>query len=488
MAIELAASVARRRASLLRALALCMLLVVPLRVVAEGWLPKDDVRRHVAKAISGKPWTDIVLLRADARLDEHPGWHAVLGAVHRAGVESPRALADFAIVSLAALFLVAPLFCFAFPEAWLAALAAVALLEPGFFPRVLMGRPFVAAMALLALLLACWEKLRGERPPWLAWGALGAGFALVVWMHSSWYLWLLPLAAFVAAREWRVAMRIGAAWIAGTLVGAALTGSPRGYLAQAIAHLFWSFGSNERTRMLATEFQPGGAAAVTLLAAALLLLWRRRPRAAWDDPAFLVAAASAVLGLFVARFWTDWGIPALLVWSARELEGAWMAHAADLRRRAGALAVAAAVLIAAVVTNRNDRWSDLSGERHLRLEDPALAGWLPDPGGILYSNSMALFYDTFFENPRAEFRYAVGFEPGLMPPADLAVFRDVQRRNGADEAFLPWVSKLQPADRLVVARQSGNAPQIPTLEWRSPFAGVWIGRTWRGGVAPVQPK
>jgi hypothetical protein len=91
---------------------------------------------------------------------------------------------------------------------------------------------------------------------------------------------------------------------------------------------------------------------------------------------------------------------------------------------------------------------------------------------------MGVFYDTFFENPRADFRYVLGFEPGMMPPEELAVFREIQRTDRADAAFLPWASKLRPIDRLVVARP-GPAPQIASLEWHSPFAGVWIGRTWR---------
>ena len=102
--------------------------------------------------------------------------------------------------------------------------------------------------------------------------------------------------------------------------------------------------------------------------------------------------------------------------------------------------------------------------------------WLPAPGGILYANSMGLFYDTFFENPGAPFRYAVGFEPGLMPPDELAVLRGIQRSGGADAAFLPWVQRLRAADRIAVVRPGGPAPAIPGLAWREAIPGVWLGR------------
>ena len=31
---------------------------IPLRILAYGYLPPDDVLRHVAKAVSGKPWSE----------------------------------------------------------------------------------------------------------------------------------------------------------------------------------------------------------------------------------------------------------------------------------------------------------------------------------------------------------------------------------------------------------------------------------------------
>lgn len=465
--------------------ALVVLCAIPLRVVGHGWLPRDDVRRHAAKVVSGKEWPEILVLRPEARVDEHPGWHRLLGAARDLGAGTPRALAVVAIVVAGTAFLVAPLFAFARPEAWLAALAAVALFEPGFFHRVLSGRPFVLAMALLAVLAAAWRRFRAERTPWPACAALAAGFALVSWTHGGWYLWLVPIAAFFAARETRAATRIAACAGAGLVAGACLTGHPFTFLGQAVAHLFWSFGTGDLQGQLATEFQPGQPAAAWLLVVAGLLAWRRtratgRPLA---DPVFLTALAGWTLGLAVSRFWTDWGLPALCVWLALGLE----AELAALRRpaaRALATLFAAAVLFLAVTGNRGERWSSLEGDRHLSLDDPAQRPWLPGPGGVLYSNSMGVFYDTFFENPRAPWRYLVGFEPGMMPPAELEVFRAVQRADASDAALRPWVAELRAADRLVVARPNRPPPQIPELDWYSPFAGVWIGRP-HAGRAPA---
>ena len=59
------------------------LVVAPLRVLAQGYLPGDDALRHAAKAVGGRSWTEILLLRPEITLDSNPGWHALLGALHR---------------------------------------------------------------------------------------------------------------------------------------------------------------------------------------------------------------------------------------------------------------------------------------------------------------------------------------------------------------------------------------------------------------------
>src|SRR5271155_2252347 len=63
--------------------AILLLLLIPLKILSTGFLPPDDVLRHTAKVISGKTWPEIILVREGFGGDEHPGWHAILGALHR---------------------------------------------------------------------------------------------------------------------------------------------------------------------------------------------------------------------------------------------------------------------------------------------------------------------------------------------------------------------------------------------------------------------
>ena len=66
-----------------------------------------------------------------------------------------------------------------------------------------------------------------------------------------------------------------------------------------------------------------------------------------------------------------------------------------------------------------------------------MQGWLPEPGGIFYSAQMGFFYNTFYRNPQAEWRYILGLEPALMPEDDLKIYRDIQLSGGAVKAVGP---------------------------------------------------
>ena len=51
-----------------------VLILVPLKIIGYGFLPPDDALRHAAKAVSGKAWQDILVMRSDFAIDPSPGW------------------------------------------------------------------------------------------------------------------------------------------------------------------------------------------------------------------------------------------------------------------------------------------------------------------------------------------------------------------------------------------------------------------------------
>ena len=97
---------------------------------------------------------------------------------------------------------------------------------------------------------------------------------------------------------------------------------------------------------------------------------------------------------------------------------------------------------------------------------------------------MTFFFNTFYKNPRAEWRYIEGFEPALMQPDDLKVYRAIQRSRRAPEAYEPWIKKMRPQDRLAV--ESPYQPALPSLEWKR-AGNFWLGRLPRNEGRGVKP-
>ena len=170
-------------------------------------------------------------------------------------------------------------------------------------------------------------------------------------------------------------------------------------------------------------------------------------------------------------------MPAVVAWMALEFQ-----HyledkvAAFSRRRLVIVCVTALAVYAAMTGDVEGRWTGNLTREYLSYDDPEHREWLPGPGGIVYSNSMSVFYHTFFRNPHANWRYILGFESAMMPHEDLTIFRKIQWNFGAAKAFGPWVRKMRPEDRLIVNGEKGGPPDIPELEWNYTVADIWIGR------------
>jgi hypothetical protein len=96
---------------------------------------------------------------------------------------------------------------------------------------------------------------------------------------------------------------------------------------------------------------------------------------------------------------------------------------------------------------------------------------------------MGVFYAIYFKNPDAPWKYVLGFEPAIMPPSDYAVYCEIKRTKGATEAYLPWLRRMHPEDRLYMQSRANVPPAIPGLEWFQPVYLMWAGRLPRQGPA-----
>ena len=457
------------------------LVVIPLRINSFGYLPADDALRHAAKAVSEKTWPEVLVMRTEFSLDHNPGWHWLLGWIHRQCGVGPDGLVAISVIFLLLGALAVGLPWCHRPEAWAALLLLFCLAAPYLISRLALGRPFLLTMAALMAILFQW-RLFDDR--WKSPGTLLTTTLLMaasVWVHGAWYLFALPVGACFLAWQWRAGLAMAGCWLTGTLMGGVLTGHPWPYLMQAVLIPMNAFGHHAVQSLLVTEFRPFGGDVELVAILALAAAWRLKQgwsaERFWRDPIFMLIVLAWLAGLPVQRFWLDWGLPAALVWCAPAIDGVMEKHmAADSPRRLLLAALVAWGLFAITTSDLDGRWTRNLTTEYLTADNPEVQGWLPEDQGILYSSDMTVFYETFFKNPRAPWRYMLGFEPTFMPLEDLAILRHIHWNRGAAKAYAPWVEKMRPADRLVIRGGAGAKPAIPELEWHYAVTGTWVGR------------
>jgi hypothetical protein len=463
-----------------RVVVILVILAIPLKIISYGYLPPDDALRHAAKAVSGKPWPEILVLGPAFQIDHNYGWHFLLRQIYLGSNCGTEGLVVFSVVALFTLVGWSALPWLRRPEAWLMALTATSLTS-GVLGRLMLGRPFLLTIAGLLIILFVWQN-RGSTPPKLwtvVWMALL--IAICSFVHGVWYLWALPVAAFFLAGQFRWGLTLIAGWMMGAFLGAALTGHPFEAPYQAVVMACRAFGMHLTERTMVGEFQPSSGEVFGLIILGGLLILRQlaglKARTLTTNPAFWLAGLSWVLGFKAVRFAEDWGWPALMVLITCDLQLLLEARfAADSFKRLALVGGLAVITFLATTNDGDSRWTNNLTQQYLTPDDRNLTGWLPEKGGILYSSDMTIFYQTFFKNPNGDWRYILGYEPALMPDEDFQVFHKILWNYGDAKAYAPWVEKMRPEDRLVIRGGRGSPPNIPQLEWNYGVSDIWIGR------------
>ena len=458
------------------------IIFIPLKIIGYGFLPMDDALRHAAKTISGKSWQQILVMRSDFPIDPSPGWQKVLEWVHGGFGGNAESLVGFSVVALMLLVTLSALPWLRRPEAWLTALFITSVFAPACTTRFARGRPYLLTDAVLIVILLLWSRQSEDRPLRLALVFTPLLVAASAWIHGSWYLLCLPGAAILFAGFWRSAFWYGGCWLAGSLLGCALTGHPFGFLIQSVRHMFGVFGDLVVNNQLEPELHPSDGGTSAVLTVAFLLACRKlfpsRDSRPLLNPVFVMMGLGWLLGLKMQRFWWDFGMPAFIVWVALELQEHLDNHLSfdSVRRLFVTLMVAAGAFLG-FTSDRDSRWTENLTTEYLTPATPDIAGWLPGDGGIIYNSDMDVFFQTFYANPGADWKYILGFESGLMRPEDLKMLREIQWNHGAAfAAYEPWVKAMRPADRMILRGSAGGPPGIPELEWHYAATGLWVGR------------
>ncbi len=466
------------------ALVVLTLLLISLKILSYGFVPAGDARRHIGKAFTEKSYAEIVVLRPEYTMDHSPGWEWLLRFLHQKAGWNADALVSFSVVGLMLCIFFAPLPWLRRPEAWLAALLAQTVAIPEFMIRLTQARPYLLTEAVFIAILFSWCKAEEKNPSRFKLILTAIGIALSVWVHGAWYLWVLLLPAFFLAGRRRDGIWLTVCWVAGTFLGALLTGKPVVFLKQAVDIVLLVFREHVPQWLLVGELRPSYGEFSTLILMAVVYLWRGRQ--SQDHPGLLRQAlfwmivVAWILGFKSDRFWSDWGVPAVLVWLTLQFEEL-IAHSWDAASPKSLIlcGLLAAPLFLHATNDLDRRYTYGLGEPFLDAKDPAVKDWLPEAGGIFYSAHMECFYNTFYRNPTANWRYILGLEPALMPDADLRIFRDIERSHFAIRAYEPWIARMRPADRLMIL--TGSPPNLPQLEWYNAAGNIWLGRLPKTG-------
>lgn len=453
------------------------LLAIPLKVAAFGYLPPDDALRHSAFAMVHRNWDEILVLAPESlgNIDSHPGWHQFLRFVRYITGAGTEGLVIFSYCFSFCIFCLGGLIKSGKPLPWMLALGITFIIAPAFQFRAIDGRPFIVSATVLAVLLLHWSRV-DEPPSFKEAGLTLLMLVAAIWVHPTvWYIWIGAAVCLVLCGQYKRAAFFVGSLLGALLVAAMLAPNWRNILIYPFDILVSAFGNAPLTRsQLVEEFQPSGAPVLPLVVAAILLIMRGEIRGViaseFRKVDFVLFVGSWVLGLAIGRFFFDWSLPAFAVWCYRQLD---IIITTRGRKELAAVVAVSAVVFLVMTGDVSDRYSSSLHDPLLHKPRAEIATMLPERGGVLYSTRMDVFYELFYRFPEGPFRYVVGYEPGLMPPADLETMRSIQFNNGLLAAYKPWFEKMTEKDRIFISVPT--KPEWPGFRFDS-FYTFWVGR------------
>ena len=111
------------------AIVILVILAIPLKIISYNYLPGDDSLRHAAKAVSGKPWSEILVLNQTYKIDHEFGWNLLQEKIYHWTNWDTDNLVVFSVVALFILVGWSALPWLKRPEAWLITLLVATLIS-----------------------------------------------------------------------------------------------------------------------------------------------------------------------------------------------------------------------------------------------------------------------------------------------------------------------------------------------------------------------
>ncbi len=466
------------------------LVFIPLKILSYGWTPPDDAKRHVAFSTIDSKWSDIIVMDEKFDTDHNAGWHQILKFIHKYCGYDKQDLMFFSVVGLFLLLNICGIISVPSPVSWCLALLLILNLDDKIYYRMISGRPFIVSCAATLILLRLWgiktlddEKRVIFQKEWIKYLITIVVLSLSIWIHGSWYLFLLiPISFFIAGKT-KDSLILTACVLISTVIGSLLTGRFTDFLYFHFFATFSIFTESTYNWLLVPEFAAGVQNVVCIIGVSIVILFCIKKcdyklKNIANDPIFIMVLLCWMGSILVIRFWLDWGIIALLLWLSYRLQelinSSYSLNNPRIRYSLSFFIIVCFILC--FINDKEGRYTksvmmqpiDFYNESTIQL----LKGWEPQDGGIIYSNTMYCFYEHFYEYPTAKWKYVLGFEPAIMKQDDKQTLRNIGYSK-LEYDYAAWVKKMTEKDRLITFSKLNSFPQ---LEWIKGNRTWWIGR------------
>ena len=451
-------------------------LIIPMKIMQYGWIPSDDALRHTAFSTVDRQWSDVLVIKEGLESDHNPGWHQILKFLHKRFHFSKMGLLRFSVIGLFLLVNLTGILISPNPVCWLLAIAFALICDFGILGRILLGRPYIFSCTVTLIILRFYalpnssEEFDDKKKNVYRIISVIILIALSTWIHGSWYLFLLIPFSFLLAGKVKESIHLICYILIGTILGAFLTGDFIGFFKFHFLATLNIFTEKTFNWLLVTEFAAGAQNTFCILfifAIIALSIYKKKltVKDLTSDPAFIMILLSWLLGIMVIRFWVDWGRIALLFWLSYRFKDL-IDSSETLKEPRVKYSLFLFVVCAVFFITTNDgggRFSKNVFDQPIDFSEERLAGWAPESGGIVYSDSMSVFYKHFYEYPTAPWKYILGFESAIMPDEDRKVLRQIGYNFRLPDEFLPWINKMTKADRLITIGSVGDFPQLESI-------------------------
>ena len=461
-------------------LLIAVFIIIPYKIISKGYRPTDDANRHVAFSLTEQKWSDVLEIAPGLEADHNVGWHRLLRFVYRIFRIDKKGLLLFSVIGLFMLFNITGSLVSPNKAAWLIVLIVMFLFDRSIIFRTLLGRPFILSGIVTLLLLRLWFVDSSKLNSFVKFMVSIIALSLAVYIHGTWYTFLMLPMALLLAGQVKKAFGLTFCIIVSTFVGAYLTGDFQQFLYFHFVAPLNIFSERLYNWQLVTEFAEGNIHLFWIIPTAFILFLsiytkKLKLNDLSKDAVFILILLTWLLSIKVIRFWSDWGIVALMFWlsfNLSELIGDMQTVKKPILRRILFVVVA----VSAIILIPSFSWGNKKevASYCVDFSNKEFADFRPLEGGIIYNDSMRHFYFQFFAEPEAKYKYILGFEPAIMPIDDKKIFRDISYNQFHFKAYKPWVDKLTPKDRLFTSVDIRDC--YPQLDWIKAGSKLYIGK------------